>query len=133
MLTLQALTCFEGNYDKTVGLFGAVRRRIIKLNCDRVGFYESCETTNNIAELRPWPCFNGWLYLYLFSFCCKPSKLLYMYIYIYIYIIYIYIQTVMDERITLCKYTTHSFMFYTFVRYTFLFYLKKQGQNCYWI
>ena len=28
MLTLQALTCFEGNYDKTVGLFGAVRRRL---------------------------------------------------------------------------------------------------------
>ena len=44
-----------------------------------------------------------------------------------------YIQTVMEERITLCKYTTQSFMFYTFVRNTFLFYLKKQGQNCYWI
>ena len=37
----------------------------------------------------------------------------------------------MEERITLCKYTTQIFMKYTFVRYTFLFYLKKQGQNCY--
>ena len=43
--------------------------------------------------------------------------------------IYIYMQMVTDERITLCEYTTQSFMFYTFVRYTFLFYLKKQGQN----
>ena len=34
------------------------------------------------------------------------------------------IQTVMDEKITLCEYTTQSFMFYIFVRYTFLFYLK---------
>ena len=32
----------------------------------------------------------------------------------------------MDERITLCKYTTQSFIFYTFVRYTFLFYLKNK-------
>ena len=31
----------------------------------------------------------------------------------------------MDERITLCKYTTQNFMFYTFARYTFLFYLKS--------
>ena len=69
-----------------------------------------------------------------------------VYIYIYIYILNFcsisndpkcsigraYIQTVMDERITLCKYTTQRFMFCTFVRYTFLFYLtKKQGQNCY--
>ena len=76
-----------------------------------------------------------------------PCSKLYIYIYIYIYI-YLYncfsisndptcpigrayIQTVMDERITLCNYTTQSFMFCTFVRYTFLFYLKKQGQNCY--
>ena len=51
-----------------------------------------------------------------------------MYIYIFLYI-YIYIQTVMDERITLCKYTTQSFMFYTFVRYTFLFYLKNKAKT----
>ena len=35
-----------------------------------------------------------------------------------------YIQTIKDEKITLCEYTTQSFMFYTFVRYTF--HLKKQ-------
>ena len=38
------------------------------------------------------------------------------------------IQTVMDEKITLCEYTTQSFMFYIFVRYTFLFYLKNKGK-----
>ena len=37
----------------------------------------------------------------------------------------------MDERNALgSEYTTQSFMFYTFVRCTFLFYLKK-WQNCY--
>ena len=36
-----------------------------------------------------------------------------------------YIETVMDEKITLCEYTTQSFMFYLFVTYTFLFYFKS--------
>ena len=35
----------------------------------------------------------------------------------------------MDEKITLYEYTTQSFMFYTFVRYTFLFYLKNKGKT----
>ena len=35
----------------------------------------------------------------------------------------------MDEKITLCEYTIQSFMFYTFVRYTFLFYLKNKGKT----
>ena len=43
----------------------------------------------------------------------------------------VYMQTIKDEKITLCEYATQSFMFYAFVRYTFLFYLKKQRQNCY--
>ena len=38
-------------------------------------------------------------------------------------------QTVMDEKITLCEYTTQSFMFYTFVRCKFLFYLKNKGKT----
>ena len=41
--------------------------------------------------------------------------------------IYIYIQTIKDEKITLCEYTTQSFMFYTFARYTF--HLKKQKKK----
>ena len=70
---------------------------------------------------------------------------IFMYIYIYIYIYNCcsisndpkcpigrpYLQTVMDEKITFCEYTTQGFMFYTFIRHTFLFYLGKQGQNCY--
>ena len=36
-------------------------------------------------------------------------------IYIYIYI-YVHIQTIKDEKIVLCEYTTQSFMFYTFIR-----------------
>ena len=48
--------------------------------------------------------------------------------YIYIYI-YIYIQTKKNEKITLCEYTTQSFMFDTFTKYTSLFSLKRQ--NCY--
>ena len=76
------------------------------------------------------------IYMYVFMYVC-----MYIYIYIYIYI-YVYnccsisndpkcsigrayIQMVMDETITLCKYTTQSFMFCTFVRYTLLFYLKS--------
>ena len=48
---------------------------------------------------------------------------------LYIYLYILYIQTIKDEKIALCGYTTQSFMFYTFVRYTF--HLKKQRQNCY--
>ena len=67
----------------------------------------------------------------------------YISIYIHVYIIAVrfptiesaqlveLIQTVMDEKITLCEYTTQSFMFYTFIRDTFLFYLQKQGQDCF--
>ena len=58
---------------------------------------------------------------------------MYIYIHICIYIyIYIYkynIQTIKDDKITLCEYTTQSFMFYTFIRYTFLFYLKNKGKT----
>ena len=35
-----------------------------------------------------------------------------------------YIQTVINEKSTLCECTTQGFMFCTIVRYTFLFYLK---------
>ena len=38
-----------------------------------------------------------------------------------------YIQTIKDEKITLCGYTAQSFMFYTFVRYTFD--LKNKGKT----
>ena len=34
---------------------------------------------------------------------------------IYIYVC-VHIQTIKDKKIALCKYTTQSFMFYTFVR-----------------
>ena len=54
--------------------------------------------------------------------------LLYIYIYIYIYIIYfftyiyiyIYIQRIMNEKITLCEYTTESLMFYALTNSNFL-------------
>ena len=58
-----------------------------------------------------------------------------MYIYVYLYTyMYIYeykynIQTIKDDKITLCEYSTQSFMFYTFIRYTFLFYLKNKGKT----
>ena len=74
---------------------------------------------------------------YIYIFIQYIYIFIYIFIYIYLYIFFsisndpkcpigrAYIQTVMDERITLCNYTTQSFMFYTFVRCPFLFYLKK--------
>ena len=77
------------------------------------------------------------MYLYVCIIYMCVIYICISYIYIYIYncsstynnpkwaIVRAYIQTVMNEKITLCEYTTQSFMFYTFVRYAFLFYLKK--------
>ena len=39
------------------------------------------------------------------------------------------VQTIKDEKITLCEYATKSFLFYTFVRHTFQFYLKSKGKT----
>ena len=57
----------------------------------------------------------------------KYTALLYLlYIYIYIYniffyiYIYIYIQRIMNEKITLCEYTTESLMFYALTNSNFL-------------
>ena len=68
--------------------------------------------------------FDSYIYIYIYDFCsifndpkCSLGGA--------------YIQTVKDEKNTLCEYTTQSVMFCTFVRYTF--HLKKQRQNCYWI
>ena len=91
MLTLQALTCFEGNYDKTVGLFGAVRRR---LSNSTVTEWAPMKAVKQQTTLQS--CDHGHAsmadYIYISShFVVSPqSDYIYIYIYIYIYNIYIY-------------------------------------------
>ena len=61
-----------------------------------------------------------YIYIYIYIYIYNIYIYTYIYIYIYIYIYNIYIQRVMDEKITLCEYTTQSFMFYALTNSDFL-------------
>ena len=98
MLTLQALTCLKGNDDQNNGTIWSCNtspwqplkraRPKSKLDCISNSTVEECAAKQAVKQPITFESFDHWealkmlflsdelwlINLYLFSFCCKPSK-----------------------------------------------------------